>query len=281
MTVQIDLQELAERVTIPTLPEVVTRLNAMVDDPKVGIDEIGEVVSQDAPIASRVLRIANSAVYGLAQPASSVLDAAKVVGARTLRNIALQASVVGHYERFSGLKDFDLKSIWKHAIFVGQLAQELAIRSTAIRDIPPDEFYTCGLLHDIGKMVLLESLGETYLDVYREARSSGKAIHLVEDEVLGFTHSVVGTLVARQWGLHEHIEHVIRYHHGPRDEVDRDPRTAVVAVADQIAYRIDTASFELYARKLASIASSLLRLPPEEFTAIVSWARDILPLIEI
>ena len=278
---QIDLQDLADQVTIPTLPEVVTRLNTMVEDPKIGLDEIGEVVAQDAAISSKVLRIANSAVYGLAEPAKSVTDAARVVGARTLRNIALQASVFAHYDKFASCEEFDLYSIWRHAIFTGQLSQELSVRSPEIRDMPPDEFYTCGLLHDIGKMVLLESLGEAYLDIWREARTTGRGIHLVEADLLGFNHTDVGAVVAQRWDLHEHIGNVIRLHHGPRIEIEDDPHSMVVAVADQLAYRLETASFERFARKMAALASQFLRLSPAEFQELVEWGTEIYPLIEV
>ena len=282
MTSRIDLNEIAERVTIPTLPEVVTKLNSMVEDPRVGLDEIGDVVAQDAAISAKVLRIANSAVYGLAEPAGSVVDAAKVVGARTLRNIAMQASIFNHYDAFKDVKDFNLYGVWKHAIFVGQLAQELATRTPGVTDeMAPDEFYTCGLLHDLGKVVLLESLGEEYVSVYREARESGRASHLVEQDRYGFSHTDVGVVVAQRWELHERIARVLQHHHGPRFEIESDPIIAVVAVADQLAYRFETGEFAKYARKLAADSTQLLKISTGEFSEVVDWGAEILPLIEI
>ncbi len=278
---RVELEDLAERVSIPTLPEVVRRLNSMVEDPKVGLEEIGAVVAQDAPIASKVLRIANSAIYGLKEPASSVLGAATVVGARTLRNIALQASVVQHYESIALVHDFDLEMLWRHAVFVGQLAQELSIRSPEIRGMPPDEFYTCGLLHDIGKVVLLETLGEEYLDAYRIARDSGRPLHQVEEETFGYSHAAVGAAVAARWQLHQSIATVIEYHHGPRSYIENYPFVMVVAVADQVAYRLETSTFERSARKLAALSAHLLRMGPKEFGDFVAWATEIYPLIEI
>lgn len=282
MPTRIELSELAERVSIPTLPEVVHKLNGMVEDPRVGLDEIGALVAQDAAISAKVLRIANSAVYGLSEPATSVIEAAKVVGARTLRNIALQASIFNHYGALESLDDFDLVGLWKHAIFVGQLSQEIATRAKAITDqLAVDEFYTCGLLHDIGKVVLLESMGEEYLSVYRAAAQSGRALHVVEQEVFGYAHTDVGVVVARRWNLHEKIAKVIEHHHGPRYEIEADPIVAVVAVADQIAYRFETGEFEKYARKLAAVSTKLLRLSPGEFGEVIDWGAEILPLIEI
>ena len=281
MVPKLDLAQFTETVSIPTLPEVVTKLNSMVDDEKVGLEEIGAVVSHDAPISSKVLRIANSAVYGLGEPATSVEEAAKIVGARTIRNIAMQASIFNRYESLEGTEGFDLRGIWKHAIFSGQIAQELAKRSPVVESSTAEELYTCGLLHDIGKVVLLESLGQDYLDVYRLSRETGRAVHLVEEEVLGVTHTDVGALVAKRWELHEKIVRVIQHHHGPRYEIEANPEVAIVAIADQIAYRLETASFEKYSRKLAALSSNLLKLPPSEFEEVVEWGAEILPLIEI
>ncbi len=281
MVSKLDLAQFSETVSIPTLPEVVMKLNTMVDDDKVGLEDIGLVVSQDAPISSKVLRIANSAVYGLSEPARSVEDAAKVVGARTIRNIAMQASIFNRYEQYEGTDGFNLRGIWKHAVFTGQLAQELAKRSPVIETSSAEELYTCGLLHDIGKVVLLETLGEDYLEVYEKSRESGRAVHLVEEEMLGVTHTDVGALVAKRWDLHELIVKVIQHHHGPRYEIEANPQVAVVAISDQIAYRIETSEFEMFSRKLAALSSNLLKLPPSEFDEVLEWAVDILPLIEI
>ena len=282
MGAHIELSDLADRVSIPTLPEVVQKLNTMVENPKVGLDEIGELVSKDAAISAKVLRIANSAVYGLAEPATSVIEAAKIVGARTLRNIALQASIFDHYGDYAEIQEFDLMGVWKHAIFVGQMSQEIALRSRAVdMELTPDEFYTCGLLHDLGKVVLLESLGEQYLDVYRRANENGRASHLEEQEAFGFCHTDVGVLVARRWNLHERIGQVIQYHHGPRVEIERSPLVAVVAVADQLSYRLETGEFEKYARKLASVTTQLLQMTPKQFNEIVDWGVELMPLIEV
>lgn len=281
MASRLDLSELAEKVTIPTLPQVVVKLNSMVENPKVGLEEIGTLVSEDAPIATKVLRIANSAVYGLAEPATSVVEAAKVIGARTIRNIALQASIFNRYDGLKSTRDLNLETIWKHAIFTGQLAQELAMQCPILDSSTADKFYTCGLLHDLGKVVMLESLGDEYLDAYRESRETGRAVHVVEEELLGYNHTDIGSIVAKRWRMHPDIVRVIQHHHGPRFEIESDPQVALVAIADQLAYRIDTPDFDVFVRKLASLASNLLKLRPSDFDLVVEWGAEVLPLIEV
>jgi putative nucleotidyltransferase with HDIG domain len=191
-------KRIGDKITLPTLPEVVIRITSMVDDPKVRISDIGSVIAQDPAITAKVLRIANSAFYGLGTAVISPEQAATVIGGRNLRNIALQASVIGRYEHLSKQFDLDLNEMWMHSVFTAQLSQELARRAGCPLGMAPEEFYTCGLLHDVGKAVLLESLREEYVTVYQAAKQTGEAIHLAEERLLKFTHFEVGAMVAQR-----------------------------------------------------------------------------------
>ncbi|MEO6709542.1 MAG: HDOD domain-containing protein [Planctomycetota bacterium] len=281
MTKQEAQKRLSEKITLPTLPEVVTRITSMVDDPNVRIRDIGAIVAQDPAITATVLRVANSAYYGLAKPAISAEEAAAVIGARSLRNIALQASLVGRFEHLSKKFDFDLHELWTHSVFTAQLCQELSRRMTLSCTIAPEEFYTCGLLHDVGKAVLLDSLQEQYAEVYRHARQSGEAIHLTEERMLGFTHVEVGELVSQRWKFPEPVSHAIRFHHGPRDEVLNNPATAVVALCDQLAYRLGTPGFGAALPRLTALARETLRVKPDDFGAFVERASVLRTQVQI
>ena len=274
-------KRLSERIRLPTLPEIVTRITSMVDDPNVRIRDIGAVVARDPAITATVLRIANSAYYGLAKPAISPEEAAAVIGGRSLRNIALQASIVGKFAHLSRTFDFDLHELWMHSVFTAQLCQELARRMPFALPIGPEEFYTCGLLHDVGKAVLLESLRDEYAAVYRAARASGEALHLAEERMLSFTHVEVGALVAQRWQLPEPVGHAIRFHHGPRDEVLANRTTAIVALCDQLAYRNDTPEFGAALPRLAALARETLEVDPDDFGAFVERASVLRARVQI
>lgn len=278
---QTALRVIAEAVTIPTLPSIVQRINRLASDPKVGLVEIGAVVAQDAPMTSRVLRIANSAYYGLQEPVLSAEQAATVVGARAMQSIALQASVMQHYDHLAGTPDFDLSGIWRHAILTAQLCQLVGKERAAGNGLTPEELYTCGLLHDIGKVVLLDSLGEEYLQVFRDARDKGRAIHVSEKELLGYTHTDVGSLVAVRWDFPEGATRAIRFHHGPRVEIETDPCVAAVAVADQIAYRVQAGGGGDSMAQLAALAERSLGMDGAAFRALVAHAVETLPSIEL
>lgn len=272
---------LSERVNLPSLPDVVTRLNALVDDPKVGLRQIGELISRDGALTAKILRIANSAYYGLKEPVLSPEAAATVLGARSLRNIALQASVFKHYEHLSQVQDFDLEGVWRHGVLTGHLSQAMAKKTRKPLGISAEEFYTCGLLHDLGKVIMLENLREEYIHVFREARRVREAVHNVEEHLLGYTHIDVGALLAAKWRLPEVVARAIEYHHGPKYEVMDNPAVAVVALADQVAYRLETSEFEASLPRLSELAWECLEIGPEAFREAIEYARDVRDLIEV
>ena len=267
------LQLLGNRISLPTLPDVVARISRMMDDPRVGLHEIGQVIAEDPGLTARVLRIANSAFYGLSEPVLTAEQAAAVVGARSLRNIAMQASLMQRFEHLGGVADFDLQEVWSHAMLSARLSEALAKQARVANDLEPEDYYTCGLLHDVGKVILLEGLGEDYFEILRHARASQHALHLSEEATLGFTHVHVGSLLAARWKLPEPIATAIQFHHGPMAEVIARPTVAVVAIADQIAYRVASDSDQPALGNLAALARRVLGIGSEGFEQVLALAR--------
>jgi putative nucleotidyltransferase with HDIG domain len=268
------LQRIGDRITLPAVPEVVRQITAMVADSRVGMREIGVVVGRDPALTAMVLKIANSSFYGLSEPVLGAEEATAIIGAHSIKGIALQASLMKRYERFSETQDFDLDELWSHSLWTARLARALAELTPERAGLAPDDFYTCGLLHDVGKVILLEGLEEEYLDLVRTARLAGKALHLVEREEFGFTHIDVGTLLAARWQLPDQVATAIEFHHGPREAILESPAAAVVSIADQVAYRARSRTFESVAPRLAALGERVLRIRPERFDGILELARS-------
>jgi putative nucleotidyltransferase with HDIG domain len=260
-------------VTLPTLPEVVADINRMLADPTAGVAEMGERVSRDPALTAAVLKIANSSFYGLAQPVLSAPEAAAVIGAHSLRSVVLQASIMKRYEAYANLPDFDLQELWDHCLFTAQLAKALSRMVPGPLTLSPEEFYTCGLLHDVGKVLLIDGLGEEYIDVVRQARQVGQALHQAERELLGFTHVDVGALLAARWELPGGLATAIQYHHGPRETILANAEVAVVSIADQVAYRAQSRTFAAAGPRLAGLARTVLGVPPAEFQGLLDLAQ--------
>jgi len=253
---------------IPTLPSIVRQMREMIADPKSGAADVGRLVAQDPPLAAKVLKIANSAYYGLAQRTVSTEQACAVLGLRVLRNVVTQAAVMTRYEHLGG-RGLDLDALWRHSQFVAQISHQLARAARAPLGLTPEELQACGLLHDLGKVVLLESLGEEYAAVLELARSQGLPVHVAEKRVLGFDHTDVGSLVAVQWGLPGAVASVIQYHHGPREAVATTRAVALVANANLVVQRSEAGNFVAAAGTLDPATQQFLGLDAAAVTHAV------------
>jgi putative nucleotidyltransferase with HDIG domain len=264
----------AKSLNIPTLPAVVQKLREMIADPKSGAADVGRLVSQDPPLAAKVLKIANSAFYGLSQRTVSTEQACTVLGLRVLRNVVTQAAVMTHYEHLSG-RGLDLDALWRHSQFVAQTTYQLARAARAHLGLTPEELQACGLLHDLGKVVLLESLSEEYARVLDLARSQGLPIHVAEKRTLGFDHTDVGAMVAMHWGLPTAVAAVIQFHHGPREAVAANPAVALVANANLVVERTEAGNLAAAAGTLDPATQRFLGLDGAAVTGAVellqSW----------
>ena len=231
-------ERIEDSIRIPTIPQIVARIDALIEDPETGLAEIGAVVAEDPPLSAKVLKISNTTHYGLSEPVLSAEQAAVVLGTRVLRTIALQAAVIGNYEHLESSTVIDVPNLWKHSILTAQIAQDLTVASHLELPLVPEELYTCGLLHDLGRIILLDTMAEDYVSVLRHAQETDQPSHALEAERLGFSHTDVGSLVASTWGLPDPTVAAIDYHHGPNERIVASPVTMIVALADRLTHYI-------------------------------------------
>jgi putative nucleotidyltransferase with HDIG domain len=270
-----------ENVALPTLPQVVAKINSLAGDPDVGTREIGQAVAEDAPIAAKVLKIANTAYYGLREKVLSTEHASAVLGARQLRNIAMQASVISQFEHLESHPDFDIDGLWRHSILTGQVCSELAKRCRARIGLAPDEFHVIGLLHDMGKILLLEGMGEEYLAAVTQAKQSGGELFEAEEEVLGFDHAHVGSLIAATWGLPADVVNAIQFHHGPETDLHKDPVANLFAHANHMTHAVVDGDLDAAADAFDQATMRALGLRPADVEECVTLAVEMLPHIEL
>jgi len=264
-------QLIRDNLSIPTLPVVIHRISQLIDDPESGTAEIGRVVSEDAPLAAKVLRIANSAYYGLRERCLSTEQASSVLGVRVLNNVVMQAAIIQKFEHLHDYPDFDLDEIWRHSILVAQACSHLARHCTGKIGLTPEEFHVCGLLHDLGKVVMLDSMGHDYLDVFQEAVHLGVPLHVHEEKRLGFNHTDVGAMVSVRWTLPAAASAAIQYHHGPRENVREDPIVALVANANLVCHRVVNGQHDEAIATLDRNTTRFLGLDPEQVVKVVDY----------
>ena len=221
--------------TLPTLPESVSRLLGMVDDPDISARALAQAISADQVLTARVLKLANSSYYGFQQKVGTVSLALVVLGFQAVKDLALTTSVMRAFGKTSADANFDMRAFWEHALAVGVASRHL---SRVLRVGTPGEAFTAGILHDIGQIVLHEYHPEAFQETLRLVREQGKPLHEAEIEVLGAGHPQVGGWLCRRWNLPDKICQAVSMHHGPFPGSDATGLPALVALGDHLALSV-------------------------------------------
>jgi putative nucleotidyltransferase with HDIG domain len=197
---------------IPSLPQFVIETLKKLDDPTSSASNVGKILSKDDGLVMRILRLANSAYYGLPRRISGVSEAISFLGFKTVKSIVLAASVYKFMDSsFTGYS-LDRGELWKHSQGVAAASRHL---SEKLRIGDPEEAYIGGLLHDIGKIVLNDYVRFGYSIILRLVEDDGVQFCEAEKQVLGFDHAQVGGLVMEQWNLPDSYSYITTYHHSP------------------------------------------------------------------
>ena len=180
---------------IPSLPQFVIETLKKLDDPKSSAADVANKLSRDEGLVIRVLRLANSAYYGLSRRISSVSEAISFLGFKTVKSIVLAASVYKFMDSsFTGYA-LDRGDLWKHSQSVASTARFLAAH---VKGVDPEEAYIAGMVHDIGKIVLSDYVRFGYSIIIRLVEEEQLPFTDAEKQVLGFDHAQVGGLVIEQ-----------------------------------------------------------------------------------
>ena len=221
--------------SIPSLPtlydELMTALRR--DDPS--LNQIARIISKDVGMAAKILQLANSAFLGTGGRVSSLVQALSLIGTETVRTLVLSVHVFSQFDGKSQIAA-SLPALWDHSIAVSGLAQRIA-GSEGCAKAMVEESFTAGLLHDIGKVVLLAEMPREYHQILAVNPCEGKNL---ERERLGCTHAEVGAYLMSVWGLPFPLVHAVAFHHNPSEtaETHFSSLTAVHA-ADAIASATD------------------------------------------
>lgn len=227
--------EVLSRKDLPTIPAVLGRILTVVDGERSSARDLVEVIEVDQALTSRVLKLANSALFGLSRKVATVPRAVVLVGFNTVRNLALGVKVWDTLAA-GGRQRGKVEELWHHSALVAAAAKLMAAK---IRGANPDMSFTAGLLHDVGKLVFSLKLGLRYWSII-EAVSDGSQLAAVEREVLKVDHAEVGGWLSEAWRLPAEIVSAIRDHH-QEDLLNRSEWTVthVVSAANQLVCGTD------------------------------------------
>ena len=226
------LDQIVDRVaSLPRLPNTVVRLVSVVGDPNSTLPQIVETIRYDPTLTAELLRLCNSAYYGLARQIESLDDAVRLLGTAKVFQLVMAAHTRTMLSRPQEGYGLPAGAMWSHAVAVAVAAQLLARRRGLAQ---PGLLFTAGLLHDTGKIVLNEYVQREYAEIVRRVTQERLSFCEVEQEVLGCTHAEVGARLAEAWSLPDVLVDCIRYHHDPDTRPTADSRVDVVHLADAV-----------------------------------------------
>ena len=196
--------------TLPVLPQVTLRITERIQSPTATLSEISELIKSDLGLASKILKLANSSYYSIPGGVSDIPKALQYLGFNTIAQIVLTTSIVGTFKNH-GLALFPLTSFWKHSFAVGLLSE---ITAKQLHFKNPSEFFMGGLMHDLGKLILLEIAPDELTKILHLAKEQQISFSKAEKSLQLPTHLELGVALAHHWNLPKGVIHSIEHHHG-------------------------------------------------------------------
>ncbi len=257
--------------TVYSLPLFYDRLNETINHPRSSIDDIGKIITEDQGLTARLLRLANSPMFGWFGKVDSISKAVTIIGTQQLRDLALAASVMGV---FKGIPEelLNMQSFWRHSIACGIVARTLA---TWRRESNVERFFVAGMLHDVGQLIMATTLSEIVKEMIETSRSEQKMFLMVERERLGFDHADAGGALLKSWKIPANIADPVTYHHTPALADQFPMEVAIVHISDVICQSLSLGqSCEWFVPPLDSASWERLGMDAHQLPVVLKQAES-------
>ncbi|MEN6373223.1 MAG: HDOD domain-containing protein [Smithella sp.] len=199
---------------LPTLPAIYFKVNKLLQDNVASIENVAHVIELDQAMSSSILRLLNSAFYGLRKKSISIsisiFNAVMVLGFNAIKNAIVSVAILDTLSIKDRYLNFNIADFWRHSVSVAVLSEQLAEKSHLVK---PDDAFTAGLLHDIGKIIMLKYFKEDFGTVWDTMQKTKCSFAEAEMEVASIDHVLIGAYLARKWELPEQIIQAIAGHH--------------------------------------------------------------------
>jgi len=221
---------------LATLPEIALEVMRVAEDPQATGDDLNRVLSNDPTLSARILKIVNSAYYGVRREVTSVGTAIALLGFAPIKSVAIAASLTRMFRGGSVAGGFEARELWKHTIAVATAARALAPKASGI---DPSDAFLAGLMHDIGIIVELQACRDEF-GATVAAVAADEALSFLDAEVrhVGATHEAFGLALCTAWRFPAALTTVTGYHHRPLLLPESEGRlTALIHIGDHLAAR--------------------------------------------
>lgn len=206
-------EALAKIGDIATLPEVTIKIIEIVEDPKSTARDLHEVIKKDPALSVKVLKVVNSAFYGLPGQVASVDRAIILLGLSAVKNLAIAASIARLFKGNRISEQFSASDLWRHSVAVSVAARYLAKCSP--RPVMADEIFVAGLIHDIGTLVERQACPDEFAEVITRCEKPGMDFLQCERQVIGADHQAFGVGLTTKWKFPRHLRAAVGFHHNP------------------------------------------------------------------
>ncbi len=223
--------KLADLEGLRPFSDVARRVLEYVADPDFEVGRLQEIMEQDLALATKILRMANSAAFAPRQPCCTIRQAIMVLGSRTLGEVAASISLMSTFNDLTGVG----RTVRDHCAATGAIVRTLALRKSNTSA----GSYIVGLLHDFGKLLLLQAEKNAYVKIHGHDLGEADTVHLRERAELGYDHAVLGAHILKKWGLPDPIPQAVALHHQPVRAQAMGGEVALLVALIRLAVRMD------------------------------------------
>jgi putative nucleotidyltransferase with HDIG domain len=221
--------------SIPSLPAIYSELTAALRAETTSLAQIEAIVAKDVGMATKLLQLANSAFIGVHGRVSSLRQAVALIGVETVRTLTLSIHVFSRFDANTA-RAAQLALLWEHSVQVATLAQRIAAAQTGNKAMC-EECFAAGLLHDVGKVILLGEKPKEYGDILTRLDQGAASVEALEIEFLGCSHAQLGAYLMSVWGLPTSLVHAVAFHHCPSAAIEEEFSTlTAIHCADVLAH---------------------------------------------
>lgn len=240
---------------LPTIPVIAADLLRVIADDKASVNQLLPIIEKDPSLVLKILRVANSAYYGVPQKVDSLQQAVVLIGLADLTNLVLGFSIIKSFMNYTEDSTWlDWKEFWQHSVSVGYIAQYI---KSEFRLPMAGSPYSLGLLHDVGKLVLYQIAPNEFQKVANLVKKDGTPSPLAEMEIFGLDHAKSGSLLAQRWDLPSSIIETIAKHHiGTEEDSDFRALCALIGTADYLSHRLNRGFISSVPEEIEDASSS-------------------------
>lgn len=193
----------------PTLPTIYQAISDVMANPRSTAQHLADVISEDQAAASKILKAANSSIYGYRGRVTTISQAITYIGFDEVRNLVMAMGIIDLFKQSSNNGNFNPVELWMHSIGVGVISRNIG---KTIGALNIENYFLAGILHDIGKLLFYKAIPDLYVKAINYAIENNLTAREAELEIVGVSHTVAGELIAEKWKLPVSIRDVIKFH---------------------------------------------------------------------